>query len=196
MKLPKIFKNKFIIICTQFLILSLFLLIFKYHFDIAFDSLTSEVHRQIIQFLANYILYNSWFELIFIYLVWILVGLIPIFIYRNIRKAYSTNLLIFFLPNFFFYIFLSRYSPVYFNLEFPNLIIKSIVLCIIIISISIGLSFLLNILSKKDLTITKEDLDAIQKETTMICPTCGTQFKSIPKYCYKCNTKLIKENKE
>jgi hypothetical protein len=196
MKLPKIFKNKFIIICTQFLILSLFLLIFEYHFDIAFDSLTSEVHRQIIQFLANYILYNSWFELIFIYLVWILVGLIPIFIYRNIRKAYSTNLLIFFLPNFFFYIFLSRYSPVYFNLEFPNLIIKSIVLCIIIISISIGLSFLLNISSKKDLTITKEDLDAIQKETTMICPTCGTQFKSIPKYCYKCNTKLIKENKE
>jgi len=196
MKLPKIFKNKFIIICTQFLILSLFLLIFEYHFDIAFDSLTSEVHRQIIQFLANYILYNSWFELVFIYLVWILVGLIPIFIYRNIRKAYSTNLLIFFLPNFFFYIFLSRYSPVYFNLEFPNLIIKSIVLCIIIISISIGLSFLLNILSKKDLTITKEDLDAIQKETTMICPACGTQFKSIPKYCYKCNTKLIKENKE
>ena len=196
MKLPRIFKNKFIIICIQLLILSLFLLIFEYHFDIAFDPLTSEVHRQIIQFIANYILYNSWSELIFIYLVWILVGLVPIFIYRNLRKAYSTNLLIFFLPNFFFYVFLSRYSPDYFNLEFPNLIIKSIVLCIIIISISIGLSYLLNRLSKKDLTITKEDLNAIQKETTMICPTCGTQFKSIPKYCYKCNTKLIKDNKE
>ncbi|MFX0026247.1 MAG: hypothetical protein ACFE8M_07515 [Candidatus Hermodarchaeota archaeon] len=176
--------------------MSLSLLIFEYNFDIAFDPLTSEVHRQIIQFLANYILYNSWPELIFIYLVWILVGLIPIFIYRNLRKAYSTNLLIFFLPNFFFYVFLSRYSPDYFNLEFPNLIIKSIVLCIIIISISIGLSFLLNRLSRKDLTITKEDLDLIQKETTIICPTCGTQFKSIPEYCYKCNTKLIKDNKE
>ncbi|MFX1268442.1 MAG: hypothetical protein ACFFAK_10830 [Promethearchaeota archaeon] len=134
--------------------------------------------------------------MIFIYLVWILVGLIPVFIYRNLRKAYSTNLLIFFLPNFFFYVFLSRYSPAYFNLEFPNLIIKSIVLCIIIISISIGLSFLLNRLSKKDLTITKEDLGIIQKETTMICPSCGTPFKSIPQYCYKCNFKLIKDNKE
>lgn len=196
MKLHRIFKNKFIIICIQFLILSLFLLIFKYHFNIAFDPLTSEVHKQIIQILANYILYISWSELIFIYLVWISVSLIPIFIYRNLRKAYSTNLLAFFLPNFFFYVFLSRYSPDYFDLEFPNLIIKSIVLCIIIISISIGLSFLLNRLSKKDLTITKEDLEVIQKETTMICPTCGTQFKSIPKYCYKCNTKLIKDNKE
>ncbi|MFX1588183.1 MAG: hypothetical protein ACFFC1_08510 [Promethearchaeota archaeon] len=196
MKLPRIFENKFIIISIQFLILSLFLLIFKYHFDIAFDSPTSEVHRHIIQILANYILYSSWSELIFIYLVWILISLIPIFIYRNLRKAYSTNLLTFFFPNFFFYVFLSRYSPDYFDLEFPNLIIKSIVLCIIIISISIGLSFLLNRLSKKDLTITKEDLEVIQKETTMICPTCGTKFKSIPKYCYKCNTKLIKDNKE
>ncbi len=196
MKLPRIFENKFIIICIQFLILSLFLFIFEYHFDIAFDSLTSEVHRQIIQILANYILYSSWSELIFIYIVWILVALIPIFIYRNLRKAYSTNLLIFFLPNFFFYVFLSRYSPDYFNLEFPNLIIKSIVLCITIISISIGFSLLLNRLLKKDLAITKKDLEAIQKETTMICPTCGTQFKSIPKYCYKCSTKLIKDNKE
>lgn len=194
MKINRIFKSKIVLFCIQFLSLSIFLFIFQYHFEIAFDDDTSEIHRQIIQFLANYILFDSLLDLVFIYFIWILVSLIPIFINRNSRKAYSLNFLTFFLPNFFFYVFLSRYSDEYFTSEFPHLIIKSIILCIIIILISIGLSLLLIKLSKKEVRITKEDLKGIQEEATIVCPNCGTKFKSIPKYCYKCNTELITEN--
>ena len=195
MKLIKIFENKFVLFCIQFLVLSLLLILFQYHFSISFDVGTSDVHQQIIQFLANYILYDSWYDLILIYLIWLLVSLIPIFIYKNFRKAYSTNLLTFFLPNFFFYVFLNRYSPGYFNLEFFNLIIKSIILCITIVAVSIGLSLIITKLFKKDRTLTEEDFEAIQKETTITCPICGTQFKSVPKYCYNCNSELINDNR-
>ncbi|MFX0031895.1 MAG: hypothetical protein ACFE8E_12705 [Candidatus Hodarchaeota archaeon] len=171
------------------------LVLFQYQFIINFDAGTFIVHQQIIQFLANYILYDSWYDLMVIYLIWLLVSLIPIFIYKNFRKAYSTNLLTFFLPNFFFYVFLNRYSPNYFNSEFLNLMIKSIILCITIIAVSIGLSLIVARLSKKDKPLTEEAFQVIQKETTIICPICGTQFKSIPKYCYNCNSKLINDDR-
>ena len=195
MKLNRIFENKFVLFCVQFLILSLILILFQYNININFDPVTSDIYRQIIQFLANYVLYDNWFNLFLIYMMWILVSLIPIFIYRNFRKAYSMNLLTFFLPNFFFYVFLSRYSPDYFNLEFFNLITKTIILGIIIVVISIGMSLIVSRLFKKDQAITKGDFETIIKQTTITCPNCGTQFKSIPKYCYNCNSELIREEK-
>lgn len=195
MKLNRIFENKFVLFCVQFLILSLILFLFRYNFNISFDSVTFDIHRQIIQFLANYIMYDNWSSLLLIYIIWILVSLIPIFIYRNFRKVYSINLLTFFLPNFFFYVFLSRYSPNYFNLEFFNLMTKTIVLCIVIVIFSIGASLLVAKLFKEDYAITQEDFELIQKQTTITCPNCGTHFKSIPKYCYNCNSELISEER-
>ncbi|MFX1497239.1 MAG: hypothetical protein ACFFBH_06915 [Promethearchaeota archaeon] len=196
MKLIRILENKFVIFCIQFSILSLLLFLFQYQFNIRFDSTISNEQRQIIQFLANYVLYNGWSGLLLIYSIWLLVSLIPIFIYRNFRKVYSLNLLTFFLPNFFFYVFLFRYSREYFNLEFPNLITKTIILCIVIELFSIGLALIVAKLFKKDSNITEEDFEIIQKETTITCPNCGTHFKSVPKYCYKCNTKLDIDNSE
>jgi len=72
--------------------------------------------------------------------------------------------------------------------------IKSIILCITIVAVSIGLSLVITKLFKKDVSLTEEDFKVIQKETTITCPICGTQFKSIPKYCYNCNSELINDN--
>lgn len=196
MKLIRIFENKFVLFCIQFSILSLLLFLFQYQFYINFDTATSNIQAKIIQFLANYVLYNSWFGLLLIYSVWLLVSLVPIFIYRNFRKVYSLNLLTFFLPNFFFYVFLYRYSHDYFILEFPNLITKTIILCIVIMLFSIGFSLIITKLFKRNSHITVEDFEIIQKETTSTCPNCGTHFKSVPKYCYKCNAELDIDNNE
>ena len=78
MNINRFFRSKLILFCIQILILSLILYIFQYSFRINFDTETTQVHRQIIQFLANYIMYEGWLNLLFIYLIWIFISFIPI----------------------------------------------------------------------------------------------------------------------
>jgi len=147
-------------------------------------------HQAIIQFLANYILFDNLSGLLFIYVIWILVSLIPIFIFNNFQKAYSMNLLTFFFPNFFLYVFLSRYSPEYFNSNFQFHFLHTILLGIVIVGISILLSLLLKKIKKLKIELQIEDLHAIASRSKSLCPYCGTKFESIPKFCYVCNADL------
>ncbi|GAG74984.1 unnamed protein product, partial [marine sediment metagenome] len=96
-----IFKLKIMNFIIQFLILSLLIYFFDYRFNIIFDNDISGERKIIIQFIANYILFdpNNITDLYFIYFSWTIVSLIPIFIFNDYKKAYSMNLTTFFFPN-------------------------------------------------------------------------------------------------
>ncbi|MFW9826662.1 MAG: hypothetical protein ACFFEY_03470, partial [Candidatus Thorarchaeota archaeon] len=166
----------------------------NYKFNVIFNIPPNEPtmeQKVVTQFLANFVLFKIIPDLVFMYTIWILVSIIPIFVYNNYKKAYSMNLITFFFPNFFLYIFLSRYSIAYFNSYFPFHLVQTILLGIVIAGFSIGISIGLN----KFLKYIKKDqieiIDSIAKEGQITCPNCGIKFESIPKYCYKCNRILI-----
>ena len=100
------------------------------------------------------------------------------------------NLMTYLFPNFFIYIFLWRYSPEYFDSSFQFHFIHTIVLGIIIVVFSIGISLILRIITKDKIEAQIEDLSTIAGKIKSICPKCGTKFDSIPRYCYNCNTDL------
>jgi len=193
MKIQNYFKNKLLLFITQILILSLLMSIFQYNSKIEFTSSISEERKLIIQLLSNYIMYNNSFGFTYIFFTWILISLIPIFIFNDFKRAYSMNLLTFFFPNFFFYVFYYRYSETYFNALFPSLIIKTIILGITIVIISIGLSLFLKFIKQFRKGTKVENLKQIELQSKMTCQNCGTQFNSVPKYCYKCNNLLTNE---
>ncbi len=193
MKILKIFRSRIVLFIIQFAILSLFLIFFEYSFSILFDSSVSEERKVIIQILANYIMFEGINNTIFIYGLWLLVATIPIILYRKVKKVYSMNLLSFFFPNFFFYVFLSRYSPLYFNENFWQLFFKTIILGFILTIYSIGLSLIINHVWKITKKVEPKELLDIDKKVVYECPQCGTKFDSKPLYCYNCNAKLIDE---
>ena len=186
----KLLKSKILIFLYQILILSLLIYSFRYKFNINFDPEISIEHKKILQFLANYIMFNGFTNLVFIYLIWILVSLIPVFIFINYKKAYSMNLSTFFFPNFFFYVFLSRYSPEYYDANFLSNFLQTIILGIVIVSLSIGLSLILKVIIKPKTNVRYKDFELIASKCKSKCPNCGTKFDSIPLYCYNCNTQL------
>lgn len=192
MKIIEVIRIRIVIFIIQILILSLFIFYMGYESNINFDPDTLKEQEIIIQFLANYVLFNDTFGLWFIYLIWIIVSLIPIFIYYDFKKAYSMNLLTFFFPNFFVYAFLRHYSRKYLDSYFPFHFLHTILLGLLIIIISIGLSLFLKKVSKLMIKTQVEDLYAIASTNKSICPNCGTEFNSIPQFCYNCNAKLIR----
>jgi hypothetical protein len=101
------------------------------------------------------------------------------------------NILSFFFPNFFFYVFLSRYSPNYFNANFGVLIVKTLILGAILMIYSIFLFLILKWILKKTKKEESIKIQEIENKVTFDCPKCGTHFDSRPIYCYNCNTKLI-----
>ncbi|MFX1419037.1 MAG: hypothetical protein ACFE9N_08980, partial [Promethearchaeota archaeon] len=106
MKTIDVLRNRLILFTIQTLILNLVVFYFGYQVNLNYDLGIAIEQKAIIQFLANYILFNIWPGLFFIYLIWILTSFIPIIIYNNFKKAYSMNLITFFFPNFFLYVFL------------------------------------------------------------------------------------------
>ncbi|MCK4686790.1 MAG: zinc ribbon domain-containing protein [Candidatus Lokiarchaeota archaeon] len=187
----KLTKSKIVIFLFQIVILSLIIYCFDYKFNINFDTDISIEHKKIIQFLANYIMFDNLYNLVFIYSIWIIVSQIPIFIFNDYKKAYSTNLTTFFFPNFFFYVFLRNHYRLYFNANFLNLFIKTIILGIFIVSLSIVIALTLQAIIKPNAEGQYKDLQIIASKCKSKCPKCGTEFKSIPQFCYNCNTKLI-----
>ncbi|MFW9998874.1 MAG: hypothetical protein ACFE9Q_02170 [Candidatus Hodarchaeota archaeon] len=190
MKIIDFFRSRIILFLIQILLLSSFIYSLGYFFKINFDAGTLIEQEVIIQFLANYILFDDLLGLCFIYISWIIVSLLPIFIFNNFKKAYSMNLMTFFFPNFFLYVFLWKYSPDYFNLNFQFHLLHTILLGLVIIGISIGLSLLIKKITKKEVITQIEDLSILASEGKKVCPNCGTEFESVPKFCYKCNTDL------
>lgn len=196
MKILDIFRSRIVLFIIQILILSLVIIYFDYNITLNFDNGISTSRQIIIQLLANYVLFNDLSGLIFIYLIWIMVSLIPIIVYNNFKKAYSTNLITFFFPNFFLYTFLYYYSRVYFNSYFLYHFVHSILLGLCIASITLVISFFLKKAKKVKPQAQVEDLEIITRQVRQKCPKCGTEFNSNPTYCYNCNTKLIIKSEE
>ncbi len=190
MKIIDFFRSRIILFLIQILLLSLLIYSIDYNFNIIFDTGILKEREVIIQFLANYILFDTLSGIYFIYISWILVSLIPIFVYNNFKKAYSMNLMTFFVPNFFLYVFLWNYSPNYFDAKFLFHFLHTILLGFIIISFSIGLSLLLKKMMKLKIEAQIEDLHDIANQNRIICPNCGIEFNSIPRFCYNCNADL------
>ncbi len=196
MKIIDFFRSKIILFIIQILILSLFIFYFGYQFNIIFDIDASSSQKRITQFIANYVLFNDLSGLFFMYFIWIVVSIIPIFLYNDFKKAYSMNIMTFFFPNFFTYIFLYRYSRDYFNSKFSFHLLHSILLILLIVMVSIGISLTLKKITKVKIEEQIEDLNVIINNIKSKCPNCGTEFNSTPIYCYNCNTKLILKSEE
>lgn len=205
MKVVDFFRNKIILFSIQILILSLLIFYFRYHITINFDikiSLTQieydnyVIQKGIIQFVANYVLFNNPSGMFFIYSIWIIVSFIPDFLYNNFRKAYSMNLMTFFFPNFFVFTFLYQHSGDYFNSNFLFHIINSILIGLIITIISLLVSISLKKVRKEKIDNHLEDLHIVANHIKSKCPKCGTEFDSTPTFCYNCNTKLILKPEE
>ncbi|MFX1557268.1 MAG: hypothetical protein ACFFC9_08435 [Promethearchaeota archaeon] len=194
MNLGKYFKSKLVLFIIQIILLSTFIYVFHYSFNINFDSGITFERERIIQFLASYIMFEGLTDFLFILLIWILTSLISIFILKEPQKTWLMNLTTFFFPNFFFYVFLFRYSPQYFNNNFTQLLLKTFIIALILVSFSIGLSFILKSLIDSRIETREEKLEIIVSNIKTKCPNCGTEFNSTPKYCYKCNSELIKDS--
>lgn len=188
--LSKVFKSKIVVFLLQFFILSLLIYLFAHEFHIDFDKNITRERADIIQFLANYVMFDGSVGLIFIYSSWLFVSTISIFILLDYKKAYSMNLTTFFLPNFFFYVFLYRYSPIYFNSYFPTLFTQSIILGLMIVMVSIGLSLIIKKIIKPKTNSRFKEIIRIESEYKYKCPFCATEFNSKPKYCYNCNNQI------
>ena len=195
MKIIEIIRSRIILFIIQISVLFLIVHLFEYKFDLNLSSIpppinTNDVQIGIIEWLVNYIMYQDLTDLFFIFIIWVLISTIPIVIYNNYRKAYSMNLITFFFPNFFFYVFLFNYYQPYFNVYFFDLFIKTIILGTTIILYSIGLSLILKKII--DFRFEKKgiDLSDIARSGKFVCPKCGVEFESIPKVCYNCNTDL------
>ena len=190
MKIKNLFKSKLVIFCIQIFMLILSVVLFNYkiqiEFDLSTDPRANEQHF-IIQLLANLVMYNNSFGFVYINLNWIIVSLIPIFFLNDFKKAYSMNLTTFFFPNFFFYVFYWRYSEIHFNALFPTFITNTIILGLILVIESLALSLILKFIKSFRNNTETDDLKQIESRNRMECPKCGSQFNSIPKYCFNCN---------
>jgi len=200
MNKSKLLKNKFLIFAFQVVILSLIIWVFNYQFNISFDAGITQIRQDIIQFIANYVIYSAesgdLSGFYFIYFSWLVIGLIPIFIYNDYKKAWSMNITTFFFPNFFFYVFLARYSPVYSDANFSTLFGQTLLLGVVLVVYSIGLSLLMKKIRKPQDEARIEDLQPIADANRRRCPHCGTEFESVPKFCYKCSKEIIKFKSE
>ncbi len=188
----RILKFKFVNFILQIIILSLFINFINYKFVIKLDAGILKERQIIIQFLANYVMYDrdKIFGMNFIFLIWIIACLIPVINFDDYKSACSTNLYTFFFPNFFFYIFLNRYSPNSFNSYFTTFIINTMILGFTLLIFSIGISILLNKTIRNRSKVQLEDFKKIVEKIKFVCPYCGTKFNSIPLYCFNCLKEL------
>ncbi len=189
--LRTIFQSKIVILICQFSLLSAITYGFGHVFAIQFDASIHPVQQASVQFLANYIFFEGTPELIIVYLAWTIALLIPVFVFNASRKTLFSVLTLFFLLNFFFYVFLSRYSPLYYSAHSQELITKTIFLGLYVSVVSACLP----LLSKRFFKSKGEQIKDIQKvnfKDTYYCPHCNTEFKSLPLYCYNCLEKIEK----
>ena len=188
MKAAYIYRSKLGLFFIQVLILSVFIIGFQYNYFIAFDSGILPERRLVIQLLANYVMYEWDGSLLFIYGIWLLIAIIPVIILKETRKVVVMNMITFFFPNYFFYVFLIKYSSENYT---SILILKTLLLGSIIASFSVLLTIILKLIKNLRKEVTLQDFSLIEQQTKSKCPYCGTEFNSTPVYCYNCNKKLI-----
>ena len=188
MKAADLYRSKLGLFFIQVLILTLFITVFQYKFFVDFDSGILPERRFAIQVLANYVMYEWDGSLLFMYGIWLLVAIIPVIILKETRKVVIMNMITFFIPNYFFYVFLIKYSSENYT---SILILKTLLLGLIIASFSILLTIILKLIKNLRKEVTMQDVSLIEQQTKSKCPYCGTEFNSIPVYCYNCNRKII-----
>ncbi|KKM90546.1 hypothetical protein LCGC14_1237590 [marine sediment metagenome] len=195
MNLIKLIKNRLTIFLIQISILIAAISFFEYNYDLnlqLFPKPDDTVVEQIfiIEWLVNYILFKSYEDMILIFTIWFIISIIPVLIYNDYKEVYSMNLITFFFSNFFFYAFLLNYYRPYFNANFLNLFIKTLILGITMIFFSIGTSLTLKAIRRPKFEMQQEDLHQIAESIRSKCPQCGTEFNSKPLFCYNCNYEL------
>jgi len=201
MKLVSVFQKKIVIFSIQIAILTLLIYIFNYRFELNLQlfpptSDTTDDQIVIIEFLAAYLMYDNLTDAFFIYICWSLISIIPALIYNDYLKAFKMNLITYLFLNFFLYIFLYRHVNYYFRENFSIIFTKTYITGIIITILSIEISLILKKFRKPKSEEELEDLQIITNKIRTKCPKCGTEFNSIPQFCYNCNTRIIKETDE
>jgi hypothetical protein len=186
----KFVKSKIFLAVLQIIILSFMVITFSNGKTFIYNPQSLDIQKFVVSFLATYVIYQTAFEMMFLYFSWLAISLIPVIVYHDYKKAYSLNLTIYFIFNFFFYIFLNRYAESSFRLSFTIYFVNSVILGLIIIAFSICLAIISNKLirfkqrAKQDSNYPSKSLKVFR------CPNCGTEFNSYPIYCYNCNEKL------
>ena len=201
MKLVGVVQKKIVIFMIQIAILSLLIFIFNYRFVLNLQlypptSDTTEDQIAIIEFLATYLMYEDSTDAFFIYICWSLISIIPALIYDDYMKTFKMNLITYLFLNFFLYIFLYRHVNYYFRENFSIIFTKTYITGILITILSIEISLILKKFRKPKSEEELEDLQIITNKIRTKCPKCGTEFNSIPQFCYNCNTRIIKETDE
>lgn len=201
MNLIKVIESRTIVFVLQMSFLIALISSFGYNYELNLQYYpkplkTTEEQIVVIEWLVNYVMYNTLKDAILIYSIWLFISLIPVLIYSDYKKVYAMNLLTFFFSNFFFYAFLYKYYRPYFNAKFLILIFKTILLGIVIIFFSVGLVLLLNTFKKPTSKNQLDELQHIVESIRTKCPQCGTKFNSKPLYCYNCNYELRIFNKK
>lgn len=188
--LSKIVHTKVFTFILQMSILVLLIYVLNYNFRIDYDEGILMERMLIIQYLANLVSFKDIDGLIIILFSWILIGVFPVFLFNHYKKILSMNLLTFFMPNFFFYVFLNKYSRNYFINNFPVLFLNTVLVSVILSISSVMLGLVRMELSKSKSKDQSENLKKVSEKNKTVCPECGAKFESIPQFCYNCSKKL------
>ncbi len=197
----KFLKSRFIIIFLMIIIISILIFSLNGRISLPLDSFILDEQKLIIEILASYFLaeipiqFNQ--ALINIYLAWTLGALFASLILANPKKTLTNITILIFFISFFLLIFGFRHSPNYFTSFFPQIFIHIIFLSIYISLFSFISAFFIEKIYKKFQKSENHEirLEVLARSNKIKCPHCGTEYESVPLYCYNC-LKKIKSNNE
>ncbi len=189
-ELKKIVQSKLFCFLIQCLILYVSVNLVRYSIYIPISSDTTFERHLIINFLSDYVIFNTLQEMGFMFLLWFYVSLVPIIIFLDYRKSYVVNLTTFFVINFFFYAFLFKYAKLKFDSVFSVLFPRTIVLALFVLLSTFVLSLILEALVDTFIKPDYNNLELLYQNSRSTCPNCGETFESIPIYCYNCNAMI------
>lgn len=183
----RIYEYKILVFLVQIALLIVLHYLLGFKYSITFDSGITQQRKEIIQFIGNLFLFvNDLSQIYIVLIVWSILSLISVFAFRDYKKAYSLNISTFFVLNFFFYIFLSRYSEKFYESHVFEILFQSILVGAYIIIFSLITVYLFK-KAHNSITIREPvNLETLAEKNRGKCPHCGTKFESIPKYCYNC----------
>jgi len=197
----KFLKNRFIIIFLMIIIISLLIFSLNGRIILPLDLIILDERKLIIEILASYFLaeipiqFNQ--TLINIYFAWTLGALFSSLILANPKKSLTNTIILAIFISYFLLIFGFRHSPNYFNSFFPQIFIQIIFLLIYISLFSFVSAFFIEKIYQKFQKSEnhKIRIEVLASSNKIKCPHCGTEYESIPLYCYNC-LKKIKSNNE
>lgn len=200
MKKLKLLKNRFVIIFIMMISISLLILFSNGVINLPLDSTILNEQKIIIEFLLSYFIADIPFQydsaLFNIYLGWTIGVLFGSLILANPKKSLTNITILISLISYFLLIFGFRHSPNYFNYIFPQLFIQIISLLIYNCLISFMASFFIEKIYQKIKSDENYELkiEILAKNNKIKCPHCGTEYESIPLYCYNCSKKIKRNN--